>query len=481
MIIFAFLIFPLLIPAQVFALTNPTSSHILISQFAAGIGNANEEFVEIYNPSASTFDLKAAALRLRRRSGTGSDSLIKDFATLTTATIPANGFYLLATSTNATLGVPLDVSISPSITSNGTLWLAISASTDPASAIDRVSHGTISDPLIVDHPAVALQTNQFLSRKNCFTQDTDDSLADFTFYASTSGLILHNSHFTSSQTLTVQNNSSQTVTQPDNNFIQQSTITIQISTAVTVHTKIEIATAVVVNSSPTVSQLVPMRATKIIGRDGGVLVLNGQDGSSEIEIPPGALDVPEMITISFDPSNPAPPLNLQTEGQSNQPLARYVFQPEGLTFAELLTFRLHYPATVTDRSRLKVFMKEGNRWSFQGGKANDSGQVVFKSNRLAEYAIFTPQVSQSNLADRKFITPNGDGKNDSAFWPESVWQVTVYNASGIEVWSRKSGVDERIAWNGQDAGGNSVESGAYLYRTESEKSERSYGIIIVLK
>lgn len=251
-----------------------------------------------------------------------------------------------------------------------------------------------------------------------------------------------------------------------------------------------------ISSSSVVTLIVTKPESQTVGSSGGTLTVSFPDGGQLVlEIPAGALDVPTVITINtFDDNNPAPQaasepdidLKLISNGK---PLAAYEFGPEGTTFKISPTLKLYYqtPTTPIETSKLKVFLREGSKWKNQGGKANDQNQVVFKPKHFSKYAVFPAKASTQRTTDKKFITPNGDGKNDSAGWSELIKSVTICDVTGLEIWAgnvsefAKDQLGEVIQWDGRDKNGVIVEGGAYIYKAESFNNDVTYGTIIVIR
>ncbi len=235
---------------------------------------------------------------------------------------------------------------------------------------------------------------------------------------------------------------------------------------------------------------------KLVGSDGGTLLMSFPDGGQlSLEIPAGALSGPVTITVTrLDDANPAPvaanepniDLSLLPGGK---PLAGYEFGPDGTVFNVRPTIKMYYPTptTVIDPNTLKVFLYEGRKWINQGGKANASNQVVFKPAHFSKYAIFPAKPSTQKTTDKKFITPNGDGRNDSAGWSEFIKMVTVYDMTGLEIWTgsiadfARDDSGDVIQWDGRDKSGKSVEGGSYIYRSEALNGEATHGVIIVIR
>ena len=93
-------LFTSLLPPQETAAPPPqppenTASHVLISEIMAGIdGNANYEFIELYNPGASSIDL--TGWTVKKRTSTGSESTLIVASRFDGKSIPAGRYFLLA-------------------------------------------------------------------------------------------------------------------------------------------------------------------------------------------------------------------------------------------------------------------------------------------------------------------------------------------------------------------------------------------------
>ncbi len=85
----------------------PATSHLLISEIVAGIdGNANYEFVELYNPTSRAIDLTGWSVK--KKSSTGSESSLVASSRLEGKTIGVGKYFLLANEGGYTGTVPAD-------------------------------------------------------------------------------------------------------------------------------------------------------------------------------------------------------------------------------------------------------------------------------------------------------------------------------------------------------------------------------------
>lgn len=250
------------------------------------------------------------------------------------------------------------------------------------------------------------------------------------------------------------------------------------------------------STSSVVTLTVTKPFSQTVGSDGGTFSMPIPGGGEMVmEIPAGALSGDTVITANIlDDNNPPPKASSEanidlTLLPSGKPLSGYEFGPEGLVFILRPIVKLYYPSPdpPIDKDKLKVFLREGSKWTLQGGKANDKNQVAFKPGHFSKYAIFPAKSSTQKTTDKKFITPNGDGKNDSAGWSEFIKRVTIYDVTGLEIWTgaidefAKDQFGDVIQWNARDKQGVIVEGGTYIYRAEAINGDVTYGVIVVIR
>jgi hypothetical protein len=148
-----------------------------------GPAPADDEFVELYNPTSSPVSL--AGLSLQYKSATGSSYLV---VALAAHTIPAHGWYLVARSSynGATAADQLQTGFLMSAAGghvflvNGTGALAGACSTAPT-ILDKLGYGTGNCPEATVAPAPSAD-NGVVRRPagSCGNgQDTNDNAADF--------------------------------------------------------------------------------------------------------------------------------------------------------------------------------------------------------------------------------------------------------------------------------------------------------------
>ncbi len=138
--------------------TNPTSgiklvpkAGLTISEIYVGTsGDADSEFVEIYNPTATALDVSSAAnggigLRLRMRNGTETSDVAKTLTLVQGSTIASHGFMLFVSTAAAseTWYSKADFTYSAGLVSNGGVYLSLSG-TESARVLDQVGWGTQS-------------------------------------------------------------------------------------------------------------------------------------------------------------------------------------------------------------------------------------------------------------------------------------------------------------------------------------------------
>lgn len=124
-------------PAKLFV-----QPHLVISEVAPRANGINDEFVELYNPTTYSINLAEIGLKLWKKNITGVNSNIPLSAPL--GIILSKGYYLLATSTNATNGVTVDSTFSATasnLVANETVYISTSEIADRG-VIDMVGWGT---------------------------------------------------------------------------------------------------------------------------------------------------------------------------------------------------------------------------------------------------------------------------------------------------------------------------------------------------
>ena len=159
---------------------NLVSTTLVISQFQAGGGTANDEFIELHNVSAGNIDLNGH--RLVYRPATTTTELT--FAAWTTSTIiPPGGYYLIA-STAYDGGVTPNTTYDPatcacSMGANGGGLAIRLGAVNTGTIIDSVGWGTATNIFVEGAVTTAPANNDGKVRAANGCQDTDNNANDF--------------------------------------------------------------------------------------------------------------------------------------------------------------------------------------------------------------------------------------------------------------------------------------------------------------
>lgn len=153
------------------------ADHIVISQVQVSGVSANDEFVELYNPTSSPVDL--TGWRISRESSTGGSAT--NLISSMSGTIPSHGYYLIAFPGEYTgLTTPDEVysATSSGIAANNTVRLYSDAG---ITEIDRVGMGTSENSEITatENPPSGGSIQRLLDDTNGHGEDTDDNSLDF--------------------------------------------------------------------------------------------------------------------------------------------------------------------------------------------------------------------------------------------------------------------------------------------------------------
>lgn len=117
------------------------TTHVVISQIQlSGTGNAQDEFVELYNPTDATIEM--TSWRLTRKSSTGGS--IQNLVANLTGTIAPRSYYLIAhpSAGSASIADIIYSSSSSAMTTNNTITLFSDAG---ITVVDKVGLGTAGD------------------------------------------------------------------------------------------------------------------------------------------------------------------------------------------------------------------------------------------------------------------------------------------------------------------------------------------------
>lgn len=162
---------PTATPAPTFT-PSPTAGHIVISEIQIAGVSANDDFVELYNPTATDYDLNGHKLVKRTETGT-ADTSLKSWSS--EAIIPAGGHYLWANS-GWTPPVNADAATTGTLASNNGVALRNGA-LDAGEIIDSVGWGTASNVFV--ETAVFSQNPPAGSSLERVGDDTDNNSLDF--------------------------------------------------------------------------------------------------------------------------------------------------------------------------------------------------------------------------------------------------------------------------------------------------------------
>ena len=161
------------------------AEHVVISEVQTGkTGAADDEFVELYNPTGSDVNLNGWRLTKKNSGGTESN-LVSAFPS---KIIPAHGFFLITHQTDYTGSVNGDITYS-----GGTFFIADDDNTvllysdAQVTLIDKVGYGTAA-PDNETSSAPSPPTDGSIERKSSSTNnenegngwDTNNNSADFT-------------------------------------------------------------------------------------------------------------------------------------------------------------------------------------------------------------------------------------------------------------------------------------------------------------
>ncbi len=154
--------------------------HILISsvQTTGGAKLTMNDFIKIYNPLSTPFNLKGYRLVKRTKTGT-TDTSIKSW--IADAFIPAGGYYVWANSSFGSLPEISNVTTTGSVADDNGVAIRLGAE-NSGTIMDSVAWGAAAN-IFVEGVAYPLNpgANQILSRKisNGVMQDTNNNSADF--------------------------------------------------------------------------------------------------------------------------------------------------------------------------------------------------------------------------------------------------------------------------------------------------------------
>jgi len=152
-------------PSTVFS----AADHIVISEIQVeGAGSTTDEFIELFNPTASTVDI--SDWRLERKTAGGGT--LEDLVSSMSGSIAANSYYLVAHDTNYDAGVAPDATYSANVTGANTVTLYDNG----AAVIDKVGMGTAGD---YEGAGAASSPPDDRSIRRIGNDDSDNNATDF--------------------------------------------------------------------------------------------------------------------------------------------------------------------------------------------------------------------------------------------------------------------------------------------------------------
>ncbi len=106
--------------------------------------------------------------------------------------------------------------------------------------------------------------------------------------------------------------------------------------------------------------------------------------------------------------------------------------------------------------------------------------------KVYDFALLDVPVLLCGLDFYNYLSPNGDGSNDSWVIGKidatdfAVNEVVIMNRWGGEVWSGKNYDNHDVCWKGKGSNGQDLPDGTYFYRVTTEQREYS-GYIELLR
>jgi predicted RNA-binding protein with TRAM domain len=178
--------------------TNATSAQLLVVKAGllisevytgtsgGGGNNVDQEYIELYNPTATSINVSTLGLKLHFRSAAGSDSSIPVIVVNTT--MISHGFYLIVSNTtksNESWYAHQDASYSPTsvqLIDNGAAYISLSATAN-SRVLDKIGWGTQPSPGYEGTAVANIPLDSSVSRKPAgglgHATDTDNNLNDF--------------------------------------------------------------------------------------------------------------------------------------------------------------------------------------------------------------------------------------------------------------------------------------------------------------
>lgn len=205
-VIFFVLFSTLLTPTPALA---QTANHLVISEIQTKGASADDEFIEIYNPTSSPINLSTLPLKLHIINSSGTDQ--NRALTFVNTTIPAYGFFLIGPSIGYTGTTSLDATYSSSgtkLVDNGAVYISTSTAIDKTGLLDLVGFGSAStinrEGTAVSNPAASTS----IERKATSTSTVQTMNGSESSWGNSEDSGDNNSDFLSRSTPEPQNSSS---------------------------------------------------------------------------------------------------------------------------------------------------------------------------------------------------------------------------------------------------------------------------------
>lgn len=165
-----------------------TANHLVISEVQIRGSVADDEFVEIYNPTANPINLSTLPLKLHIINSSGTDQ--NKALTFISNIIPAYGYFLIGPATGYAGSVTLDATYAATgnkLVDNGAVYISTATSTDKTGLIDLVGFGTAitinREGSAIANPAAlrSIERKAFVGVEEMYGngEDTNDNNADF--------------------------------------------------------------------------------------------------------------------------------------------------------------------------------------------------------------------------------------------------------------------------------------------------------------
>jgi len=257
----------------------------------------------------------------------------------------------------------------------------------------------------------------------------------------------------------------------------------------------------------------------------GKAVIVAPDGASTLEIPAdvaqdliGAESVNSVGVLA-----PSPLLSYRIDVDSrSQDLGGRVFKSlefkamkggnqldKDFSFKRLVVLRLAYQtqgtivtpsavgaaavepaAVVPTADQMSVYWYNGQRWVQLYGKADTFDKsMILETKWLGIYQIRSAErvsgftFNSAGISNR-FITPNGDGKNDVVVFTfdnprDSTVSGKIYDLKGAEVAGMEPGpLANTLVWDGK-SGGRPVPGGVYIYQIQAEGQVHNGTVVVI--